>query len=246
MFSKKLKLPVALVLVGMAFNAHAAIETIDFTATTVGYGLAFPNQGSLITGSISFDLNTAFVTSTSTSGSPIVDPINYFNDVQYSFSSPAPFTFTTDGGLAKTQNLTNIAISTFCQNGLCDKHYDFQAYQDFRSFDGGYHATSSDLGLSLRTSFTLSKPLSDFSIPRSLNLSDFSYRAEASYFSSSQANFKYIYNYLDSGPLNTLAFTVSAVPEADTYTMFLAGLGLVGFVARRRRARDPSNPGFRV
>ncbi len=28
---------------------------------------------------------------------------------------------------------------------------------------------------------------------------------------------------------------ISAVPEADTYAMLLAGLGLVGFVARRRR-----------
>jgi len=30
--------------------------------------------------------------------------------------------------------------------------------------------------------------------------------------------------------------TVSAVPEAETYAMLLAGLGLVGFVARRRKA----------
>ncbi|WGG49078.1 PEP-CTERM sorting domain-containing protein [Rugamonas sp. DEMB1] len=30
---------------------------------------------------------------------------------------------------------------------------------------------------------------------------------------------------------------ISAVPEADTYAMLLAGLGLVGFVARRRRAK---------
>lgn len=29
----------------------------------------------------------------------------------------------------------------------------------------------------------------------------------------------------------------SAVPEADTYAMLLAGLGLVGFVARRRKAK---------
>lgn len=30
---------------------------------------------------------------------------------------------------------------------------------------------------------------------------------------------------------------VSAVPEADTYAMLLAGLGMIGFVARRRKAR---------
>jgi hypothetical protein len=28
---------------------------------------------------------------------------------------------------------------------------------------------------------------------------------------------------------------VTAVPEAETYAMVLAGLGLVGFMARRRR-----------
>lgn len=31
---------------------------------------------------------------------------------------------------------------------------------------------------------------------------------------------------------------VSAVPEAQTWAMLLAGLGLVGFVARRRAGRD--------
>ncbi|MFM9434866.1 hypothetical protein ACFDR9_001928 [Janthinobacterium sp. CG_23.3] len=30
---------------------------------------------------------------------------------------------------------------------------------------------------------------------------------------------------------------VSAVPEADTYAMLLAGLGMIGFVARRRKAK---------
>ncbi|MDC8758460.1 PEP-CTERM sorting domain-containing protein [Janthinobacterium fluminis] len=30
---------------------------------------------------------------------------------------------------------------------------------------------------------------------------------------------------------------VSAVPEADTYAMLLAGLGMIGFIARRRKAQ---------
>ncbi len=34
--------------------------------------------------------------------------------------------------------------------------------------------------------------------------------------------------------LNSTAFSVTAVPEASTYGMMLAGLGLVGFMARRR------------
>jgi hypothetical protein len=37
-----------------------------------------------------------------------------------------------------------------------------------------------------------------------------------------------------SGVDRTLMIT-AAVPEAETYAMMLAGLGLVGFMARRRR-----------
>jgi len=33
----------------------------------------------------------------------------------------------------------------------------------------------------------------------------------------------------------TLTYSVAAVPEAETYAMMLAGLGLVGFMVRRRR-----------
>lgn len=36
---------------------------------------------------------------------------------------------------------------------------------------------------------------------------------------------------------DTTAFSVTAVPEPDKYAMFLAGLGLMGFIARRRSSR---------
>ena len=39
-----------------------------------------------------------------------------------------------------------------------------------------------------------------------------------------------------SGPLDA-RFTIAAVPEPETYAMFLAGLGMMGAVAKRRRAR---------
>ena len=39
------------------------------------------------------------------------------------------------------------------------------------------------------------------------------------------------------GTNGVLTYTnIAAVPEADTSAMMLAGLGLMGFVARRRRA----------
>lgn len=39
-----------------------------------------------------------------------------------------------------------------------------------------------------------------------------------------------------NGALNTVGSLVEAVPEPETYAMFLAGLGLLGFAARRKQA----------
>lgn len=39
----------------------------------------------------------------------------------------------------------------------------------------------------------------------------------------------------DSGQPNSMLFVLSPVPEPETYAMLLAGLGLVGFVGRRRK-----------
>ena len=41
--------------------------------------------------------------------------------------------------------------------------------------------------------------------------------------------------YLFNGNYNSANWNVSAVPEPETYAMLLAGLGLMGFMARRRK-----------
>ena len=47
------------------------------------------------------------------------------------------------------------------------------------------------------------------------------------------ATFAGVWNLSNAG---TLTYTVASVPEADTWAMMVAGLGLMGFVARRRFA----------
>lgn len=39
----------------------------------------------------------------------------------------------------------------------------------------------------------------------------------------------------DTGTPNSMLFVLSPVPEPETYTMLLAGLGLMGFMGRRRK-----------
>jgi hypothetical protein len=41
---------------------------------------------------------------------------------------------------------------------------------------------------------------------------------------------------LDFAAMQDIGWQVTAVPEADTWAMLLAGLGLVGFATRRRMA----------
>jgi len=45
-----------------------------------------------------------------------------------------------------------------------------------------------------------------------------------------------VYNSADTITAST-NFTVNAIPEPETYAMMLAGLGLMGFVARRRKQK---------
>jgi hypothetical protein len=49
------------------------------------------------------------------------------------------------------------------------------------------------------------------------------------------AGFNPYFNLTSTGAVNYVA-AVAAVPEADTWAMMIAGLGMMGFVARRRRA----------
>jgi len=52
------------------------------------------------------------------------------------------------------------------------------------------------------------------------------------------ANSDYHYNGQDFDKDKSLNLTISAVPEPETYAMMLAGLGIMGMLARRRKTRS--------
>ena len=61
-------------------------------------------------------------------------------------------------------------------------------------------------------------------------------------FNSSSTPFAYILaTYADTGNMGLLGYEVASVPEPETYAMMLAGLGLVGAVARRRKQLELGN-----
>jgi hypothetical protein len=47
----------------------------------------------------------------------------------------------------------------------------------------------------------------------------------------------FVVTYGDGNNLMLSAYEVTAVPEPESYALMLAGLGLIGLVARRRRER---------
>jgi hypothetical protein len=46
------------------------------------------------------------------------------------------------------------------------------------------------------------------------------------------------YSAVEIGILHDIGYTVTAVPEPETYAMMLAGLGLLGWVTRRKKRHD--------
>lgn len=96
---------------------------------------------------------------------------------------------------------------------------------------------SSTLGSFLLDSPSVTQPGSfHHTGPRDLNFTEGLAAGEA-------ANARFNLKMFDPGAGNTYTFTltqtpVSVVPEPETYAMLLAGLGLIGFVAKRRRGKQ--------
>jgi hypothetical protein len=62
--------------------------------------------------------------------------------------------------------------------------------------------------------------------------------AEAALFSAMVAGESYLNIHTSQFPGGEIrGFLIAAVPEPETYAMMLAGLGLLGFIARRRKQK---------
>jgi hypothetical protein len=80
--------------------APAYATTIDFTATPYDFSTT-SLAGTSIAGSLNFDPNSLILQAAAP------------NDAYYSFSAPATFTMTTNGGFSRTQNLTQFYVADY-------------------------------------------------------------------------------------------------------------------------------------
>lgn len=98
-----------------------------------------------------------------------------------------------------------------------------------------------NLGLNLNANTSYIAYLTTSSSTASVQLSRVAKTADTSGFGVAQAYFSTVNNGWVLGPNNgflSLQYTAvtAAVPESDSYAMFLTGLGIMGFVARRSKA----------
>ena len=135
----------------------------------------------------------------------------------YDSPGPAPFNFATGYAIFSADSLGS----------------NWSAVKDFDLTIGNAHYTRSDVGVDLRTRGALVggllSGLSQINNGTNDCWINLNTTQSNGLIYASVSKFGYWESY-------DIKQTVSAVPEPETYGMFLAGLGLLGVVARRRKA----------
>ncbi|SCY52607.1 PEP-CTERM protein-sorting domain-containing protein [Nitrosospira sp. Nl5] len=150
-------------------------------------------------------------------------------DLTKTFDSvnPIVLTFTVehiDGGPGNPYTVTEAVTNNTGQPWI-DFHYSIQEPAQ------GQGVVFTDFNNSTLTGFTLDSPPS--SGPRNLNFT-------GNLADGDTANATFNLSPFDPGAGNTATFTLTqipTIPEPETYAMLLAGLGLMGAVARRRNSK---------
>lgn len=152
-------------------------------------------------------------------------------DLSKSFTSLDPITLTftvahTNGGPGNPYTVTETITNNTGQTWL-DYHFTIT-----EPTTGGQGVVFTNFSNSELTGFTLDSAPS--SGPRNLN-----FTGELAHLGEATATFSL--SPFDPGAGNTATFTltqVPTIPEPETYAMLLAGLGLMGYMARRRRSKE--------
>ena len=149
-------------------------------------------------------------------------------DISKTFNSldPMVLTFTVehiDGGPGNPYTVTE-AITNNTGQSWVDFHYSIQEPDQGQGVVFTEHASSTLSGFTLDQS----------SGPRNLNFT-------GNLADDGVANASFMLSPFDPGAGNTTTFTltqVPTIPEPETYAMLLAGLGLMGAIARRRNNKQ--------
>jgi hypothetical protein len=196
------------------------LSKVVIAALAFGGSISTASAAGVITG-VTASGEGAFQVISNTTDPNVLDLSKTFNSLD-----PRVLTFTVghiDGGPGNPYTVTE-AITNNTGQSWVDFHYSIQEPDQGQGVVFTEHASSTLSGFTLDQS----------SGPRNLNFT-------GNLADDGVANASFMLSPFDPGAGNTTTFTltqVPTIPEPETYAMLLAGLGLMGVIARRRNNKQ--------
>lgn len=135
-------------------------------------------------------------------------------------------------------SLTNTYSNTVDFSGTFDDLYTFTMPGNFTGFKGSYQGFDY-AGTGLITNFSIgvgsnSSPV--YSLPLNTTIDGFDVADHQGSFTL-VPGLSYWFRLSGTGDVGNYTVTLAPVPEPESYALLLAGLGVMGFIARRRQAK---------